>query len=49
MANETRRPVTWHKVADPDELPEGRVKTVSVEQAGTVTQVCLTHHKGAYR
>lgn len=34
----------WHKVAELDELPEGRVKSVS---AGLVT-VCLTHFEGQY-
>ena len=34
----------WHKVADVDELPEGRVKTVT---AG-VKSICLTHHDGQY-
>ena len=34
----------WHKVAALDELPEGRVKTVS---CGTQS-VCLTHHQGRY-
>lgn len=35
--------LTWHKVADVDELPEGRVKTVS---AGQQT-LALTHFEGA--
>lgn len=34
----------WIKVAESDELPEGRVKAVT---CGTTT-VCLTHHEGAY-
>ena len=34
----------WHKVAELDELPEGRVKTVSV---GTYS-IALTHIDGAY-
>jgi thiamine pyrophosphate-dependent acetolactate synthase large subunit-like protein/nitrite reductase/ring-hydroxylating ferredoxin subunit len=34
----------WFKAADPSELPEGRVKSVS---NGTDT-VCLTHHRGCY-
>ena len=36
--------IEWHKVAELDELPEGRVKSVS---AGLVT-VCLTHFEGQY-
>ena len=35
---------TWHKVANPEELPEGRVKTVT---CGTQT-FCLTHFQGEY-
>ena len=34
----------WHKVAELDELPERRVKTVTV---GT-TSLALTHYEGAY-
>ncbi len=34
----------WHKVAELDELEEGRVKTVT---AG-LTSICLTHWKGQY-
>jgi nitrite reductase/ring-hydroxylating ferredoxin subunit len=34
----------WHRVADPDELPEGRVKTVA---AGT-RSLALTHVDGEY-
>ena len=34
----------WHKVAELDELPEGRVKTVV---AGNKS-ICLTHHQGRY-
>ena len=40
--------LTWHRAALPGELPEGRVKTVSITQGDVVTQVCLTHHKGTY-
>ncbi len=46
--NERRVQLTWHRVALPDELPEGRVMTVAIEQGDTVKQVCLTHHKGQY-
>ncbi len=34
----------WHKALEPDELPEGRVKTVV---CGLAT-LCLTHHEGRY-
>ena len=36
--------IDWFKVADPDELPDGRVKSVL---AG-VRQVCLVHFDGQY-
>ncbi|MCG8423259.1 MAG: thiamine pyrophosphate-dependent enzyme [Proteobacteria bacterium] len=36
--------LVWYKAAGPDELPEGRVKSVS---CGLET-VCLTHYKGKY-
>ncbi|MEM1329586.1 MAG: thiamine pyrophosphate-binding protein [Planctomycetota bacterium] len=39
---------TWHHVAGPDELPEGRVKTVAITREGETIQVCLTHHEGQY-
>ena len=41
-------PLKWHKVAQPDELPEGRVKTVAIDVGDAVKQVCLTHHKGQH-
>ena len=34
----------WHKVLEPNELPEGRVKTVSVG----VNTLCMTHYDGRY-
>ncbi len=40
--------LTWHRVALPDELPEGRVKTAAIDRGDSVVQVCVTHHKGAY-
>jgi len=40
--------LTWHRAALPDELPEGRVKTVSIDQGDSVKQICLTHHRGTY-
>jgi pyruvate oxidase len=36
--------VSWHKALENDELPEGRVKTVTI---GT-TSLCLTHYDGKY-
>jgi len=44
----TDKPLEWHKAVANDELPEGRVKTVSITQGDTVKQVCLTHHDGQY-
>jgi pyruvate oxidase len=38
--------LTWSRVASADELPDGRVMTVSITQGDSVKQVCLTHHKG---
>ncbi len=35
---------TWYKVAELDELPEGRVKTVTADNKS----ICLTHHDGQY-
>ena len=35
---------TWHKALDLDELAEGRVKTVTVDQHW----ICMTHHDGKY-
>jgi len=36
--------LTWHKALDLDELPDGRVKTVTL---GTES-ICVTHHEGEY-
>jgi len=44
MTGETATDCEWHKVAEVDELPEGRVKTVS---AGTRT-LALTHVEGQF-
>jgi pyruvate oxidase len=44
MSEDSRPGTTWHKVADLDELPEGRVKTVTVGKRW----LALTHHQGAY-
>jgi len=45
---ETPAQLTWHRVALPEDLPEGRVKTVSIDRGDSVVQVCLTHHKGEF-
>ena len=42
--SKTRVRLKWYKAADPDELPEGRVKTAP---CGHVT-ACLTHYEGQY-
>ncbi len=34
----------WHKALDLDELPEGRVKSVTLD----AETVCVTHHEGEY-
>jgi len=36
--------LTWHKALSPDELPEGRVKTVTI---GTES-ICVAHFEGEY-
>jgi pyruvate oxidase len=36
--------LTWHKILDPDQLPEGRVTTVSVG----VRSFAVTRHEGVY-
>jgi len=48
MADDSMSNLIWHKAAAPDELPEGRVKSVFIEHEGRVTQVCLTHVNGRY-
>ena len=45
--------LVWHKVADKDSLPEGRVTTVTIDgdTIGSATKaksICLTHHRGKY-
>ena len=44
MPDASDAPVIWHKVAEIDELPDGRVKTVV---AGRTT-LALTHYEGAF-
>ncbi|MCZ6836445.1 MAG: thiamine pyrophosphate-binding protein [Planctomycetota bacterium] len=49
MPDENKKPLTWEKVADLDELPEGRVKSVGIDAAGTREKtICLTHFEGQY-
>ena len=43
MSESTARRV-WYKVANPDELPEGRVKPVTC----AAQTICLTRHQGQY-
>ncbi|MAY74243.1 MAG: pyruvate oxidase [Phycisphaerae bacterium] len=45
---QTPVPLTWHKVANYDDLPDGRVKTVVINRGDSVLQVCLTHHQGQF-
>ena len=47
-SNETSVTLTWNRVASDTDLPEGRVMTVSVNQGGSIKQICLTHFKGQY-
>jgi len=35
---------SWHKALDPDELPEGRVKTVSIGRRS----LAMTHFRAGY-
>ncbi len=42
--SETPVKLTWHKALAPDELPEGRVKTVTIG----VESICVAHHEGQY-
>ena len=46
MAKKTRgdERYEWHKALDKDELPEGRVKSVTCENF----TVCMSHFKGEY-
>ena len=46
--SEPDKSTVWLKVAALDELPEGRVKTVSLEQGTKSKAICLTHHNGQY-
>ena len=48
MGHEKRAELTWTRVVGPDELPEGRVASVTVPLGDGVKQLCLTHHRGTY-
>ncbi len=40
--------LVWTRVAHVDDLPEGRVKTVAIDQGDSVLQICLTHVGGRF-
>jgi len=42
--SKTNESKTWHKALEPDELAEGRVKTVTLG----VQSICMTHWQGQY-
>ena len=42
--NDATAAASWHKVAELDDLPEGRVKTISIGNRS----LALTHHNGQY-
>ena len=47
----TKKPTdqtSWYRVATLEDLPEGRVKTVSLEAGTQEKSICLTHHDGKY-
>ena len=44
MSADTNTNLKWYRVLDPDELPEGRVKTVTAGHR----QLAMTHHEGQY-
>ncbi|HDL41557.1 MAG TPA: thiamine pyrophosphate-binding protein [Actinobacteria bacterium] len=46
--DEGDRTMTWHRVARVDDLPEGRVRTVSVTVGTTTHQFALTHVDGSF-
>ncbi len=45
---ETPVKLTWHKIAEKDDLPEERVRTVSIDRGDSVKQLCLTRVDGTY-
>ena len=40
--------VVWTRIAAVEDLPEGRVTTVSVDRGESVVQICLTHVDGSF-
>ena len=48
MSKNADSQLVWHKVAALDELPEGRVKTVSLGSGTKEKSIALTHFKGQY-
>ncbi|MEM7307656.1 MAG: thiamine pyrophosphate-binding protein [Planctomycetota bacterium] len=48
MSEQSNKAVSWHRVADLDELAEGRVKTVTLDEGTQEKSICLTHHEGRY-
>ncbi len=48
MSTQPTTHLAWHRVASLEELPEGRVKTVSLEEGTQEKSICLTHHEGKY-
>ena len=47
MAEKTAN-LVWTRVAHVDDLPDGRVKTVSVDRGDSVVQICLTRIDGRF-
>ena len=40
--------MTWFKVAETNDLPDGRVRTVAIDRGDSVIQICLTRHEDKY-
>ena len=48
MTKKPTEQTVWHRVVILDELPDGRVKTVSLDSGTQEKSICLTHHEGKY-
>jgi pyruvate oxidase len=48
MSKKPTEHISWHRVASLEELPEGRVKTVTLDEGTQEKSICLTHHEGRY-
>ena len=48
MTKPSPKTLQWHRIADPEELPEGRVKTVSIAAGSKEKTICLTHYDGKF-